>query len=222
MLGDRGSTLDLLARALLRGALVGAALAPIGVVTHALLFGLTLASALGEVAFDLALGLFVVAPAAFLEGLSRDREPPALPAVVALVLTLPLAALGAAVAFLQSQYASAVLRTGSLDAGLAEVAQGAQALALVKDLQGLFVAIGVVVTVHAWRRLSRERSPLGRLGWSVTIVACLALLRGTGLTGPPLKLSLMMLVALATLLPILSPIADALAERARARRERSG
>lgn len=223
MLGARGSLLDLSARALLRGGLVGAALAPVGLLLHAGLLGLTPAGAVREVVFDLSLGLFAVAPAALLEHLARDRSPPALAPIVAAALTAPLAALGAAGAFVQAQYAAAVLRTGSLDAGLAEVVEGARWLVTLRDLGWLIALIGLVVT-----RASTSRWPPGtwrpgrlllELLWTLPL-ALVALIR-VGLRGRQLLVSVAMLGALALALRLVPPVADDLAERARRRRERA-
>lgn len=209
-----GSWLDLLLRAIARALLAGAALALAGLVVHGAAGALTPRVALGEVAFDLALGLFVVAPTAFVEGCALRRASPPFDGGCALLLTFVAAAGGAGAAFVQSLYSSAALRTGSLEAGLAEAARGASLFMTLVDLLGLFISIAVVISLVTLGRMMRwsvRGQALGATAVALTVVPVI-LLR-SGLRGPPLAISEAMVLALALTLPPLAALTDRWADR---------
>ncbi len=200
-------TRDVLLPPLARGLLVGGALVGPGLLLHAANSPFSTSVAVREVVFDLALGLLVVAPAALIERLVVDgrlRRAAAEPA------TFALAFVGATVAFLQGLYADAVLHTGSLEAGLAELTRGAGVLPRMKDLLVLFAAIAFVTAAHVRERLTTPAHPVARQ-LSVTLWAAVS---GTLFLSPfyigPLSL---MLLALALLAPPLAIAADALVAR---------
>lgn len=198
--------------ALLRGLLVGLVLLLPGLVVQ---IGFAASGPLlGEAAFDLAIGLFVVAPAAFVERLALTRPHPRLERRVAIVVAGALASFGATAAFLQSLYASAVLRTGSLDAGFAEVTRGAGLVVVLEDLLGLFACVGLVVAVTTAGRTAGLTTRVVALRSVVATVALGPLvLLATGLRGPGLAVSTIMLTVLAVVLPPVASLADRLALR---------
>jgi hypothetical protein len=202
--------------ALFRGALVGGALVLPGLVVQACFSPVTAALLLGEAAFDLSIGAFVVAPVAFVERLALVRPHPPLERRVAVALAGALAFFGAVAAFLQSLYASAVLRTGSLDEGFGEVTRGAGLLVVLEDLLGLFACISLVVTTTMAGRTS-GRATAALIARNVVAVIALAplLLFVPGFGGPAVAISTTMLLSLGVLLPLLAPVADRLALRRR-------
>jgi hypothetical protein len=213
---DADTWLEPARAALFRGGLVGGALVLPGLAVQACFSPVTTTLLLGEAAFDLAIGLFAVAPAAFVERLALVRPHPPLERRVAVALAGALAFVGAVVAFLQSLYASAVLRTGSLDEGFGELTRGAGLVVVLEDLLGLFFCVAVVVWITTASRTCGE--PTGavvRQSLLATIVVGPLVLLATGLRGPGLAISLVMLVALALALPLLAPVADRLASRHR-------
>lgn len=213
---DTDTWLEPARAALLRGLLVGGALVLPGLGVQACFSPVTAALLLGEAAFDLAIGAFVVAPAAFVERLSLVCPHPPLERRIAIVVGASVAFLGAVAAWMQSLYASAVLRTGSLDEGFAEVTRGAGLVVVLEDLLGLFACISLVVTTTmAGRTSGRPTAVL--IARNVVAVIALAplVLLATGLRGPGFVISSVMLIALALALPLLAPVADRLASRRR-------
>lgn len=201
--------------ALLHGLLVGLALVVPGLVVHACFSPVSTALFLSEAAFDLAIGLFVVAPAAFVERLSLVRPHPPIERRVAIVVVAVLAFVGAMAAFLQGLYASVVLRTGSLDEGFAEVTRGAGLVVMLEDLLGLFACIAFVVATFSAVETNGPRPPGPVLTRCIAAAAVVPpfVLVATGLRGPQLVISITMLLSLAVLLPLLASVADRLAGR---------
>lgn len=205
---------DVLVPSLARGLVVGLALVGPGLLLHATSGMFSTSVAAREVVFDVALGLLVVAPAAAVEGLAAVRR---LPRVAAVPITFVVACAGATGASLQGLYADAVLHTGSLDAGLAEVTRGAGALPRLKDLLALFAGIALVTTVHVQSRLVRPPRTWQQQVASCTGAAVTAflLLTFTPVPRPALRISGFMLLALALLLPPLAQVVETQAARLR-------
>lgn len=218
---DADTWLEPARAALFRGGLVGGALVLPGLVVQACFSPITTSLLLGEAVFDLSIGAFVVAPAAFVERLARVRPHPPLERRVAVALAGALAFAGAVVAFLQSLYASAVLRTGSLDEGFGELTRGAGLVVVLEDLLGLFFCVAVVVwTSTAARTRGEPTGAVVKQSVLTTVVVgpCVLLLTGPFYgpgRGPGVVISTTMLVALALALPLLAPVADRLALRRR-------
>jgi len=170
--------------------------------------------------FELLLAVFVAGPTAALERWFRLRPQPFGPGDERLdaptlgLLTVPLAWVGAAAAFLQAIYAEAALRTGSTDAGLDHVLKNWQWL--LEPLNGGGLCGAVALTFGACA-VGRRWAP-DRPGQQVLITlagpVCAALLLAVVSGGHPAALFTLLVSGLVGLvLPALCRVADRLAAR---------
>lgn len=208
--------LFLLGVAVLRGGVTAFTLALFGVTLQALLFGVSWGRLGSEALFDLFLAFFVAAPAAAAESLALRRG---VQRVWLAAIGIALVAfLGATAAFLQVQYAEAVLRTGSLAAGVSALVTGAGWVTVYAHLGGLFVSIALVFGLISFGRLEGLElegqlrfTLVGALGAGVVLAL-------TGAQGPQRTMSGLMILLTALTLPLLYRGCDNLERRLRERR----